>query len=65
MVVVCHPPLPNRAGSPPPPLPAPLPRPLPPAPETAPGGGTLMRLRLPVLPVEGVAEEAPAPAALR
>jgi two-component system sensor histidine kinase MprB len=29
--------------------------------ETAPGGGTLMRLRLPVLPVEGVAEEAPAP----
>ncbi len=30
--------------------------------ETASGGGTLMRLRLPVLPVEGVAEEAPAPA---
>jgi two-component system, OmpR family, sensor histidine kinase MprB len=28
--------------------------------ETAPGGGTLMRLRLPVLHAEGIAEEAPA-----
>ena len=30
--------------------------------ETASGGGTLMRLRLPVAPVEGPAEQAPAPA---